>query len=87
MIKKLESLIKIPENTDFDKPFFQMDGTNELLLCGSNSILEYSSSKIKVNVRGIQISIEGSNLIISFIDNDAIAVKGNIRALNFVRVK
>ena len=87
MIKKLEEIMNISENTDFNKPFFQMEGTNELLLYGSNSILDYGSSRIKVNINGLQVNIEGSNLLISFIDKEAVTIKGDIKTINFVRVK
>ena len=69
-----------------NKSSFQLDGNNELLICGYNSILDYNTSNVKISAIGITVTIAGNGLLICFMDKNSVMIKGNIISINFTKV-
>ena len=87
MIKNIDDIISLSDEINPAKPYFQMEGNNELILSGNNSILDYGTGRIRVNVDSVQLSVDGSQLTISYIDKSSITIRGEITNIGFAKVK
>lgn len=73
---------KEPFNLKFGEPRIELYGS-ECLVDGLESIIEYSSQKIKVSLGTQKITFFGSNLKINSFTREGAVVEGNIESMEF----
>ena len=61
----------------------ELRGRNELLLCGCDGILCYSSERILLNQRGYRVSVEGRRLTMSSYSDGRINICGEIDRIGY----
>lgn len=74
--------IKEPLDYYFGKPRIEVTG-GECLVDGLDSIIEYSSQKIKVSLGSQEITFFGDNLRINSFTKEGAIVQGNIESMEF----
>jgi len=83
LARKLISAMDLPEDVILDLPQLKFIGNMELVVENHKGLYEYTSSWVKLNVKGCLVSIVGKNLWIQFIGRDDIKIKGRIDKVEF----
>lgn len=80
---------RLSENMQFTgdiiagQPLISMSGNHSVKIINYQSILEYSTTKIRISTKKCQICILGDNLCIQYFMRDEIKIVGNIVGISY----
>lgn len=88
--KKLEQvksavsdIFELPKDIMLDMPKISMVGKNQILVENHRGVIEYTSSRIRVNSTIGVIRIQGDNLNLRNIATDDIMIIGGVKSIEF----
>lgn len=85
MIKeKLVKAAQIPSDIAYSLPNIEIKGNREILIENYKSIIEYTNDRIRLKLKGMQMSIEGNNLCIEYYTRESMQITGRIKEIKFV---
>jgi len=82
--KKLADALDFPLDAVCDVPRIEISGKNEILIENFRGILDYDTDSFKINSKIGIIKIDGDELLISSITDEAVHVKGKIFRIEFI---
>lgn len=82
--EKMSEILELPKEVVLNLPKLTMIGNANLIIENYKGIMEYDSSRIRVNTGKGVIRITGSRLTIKEITSEDIMVDGEIAALEFM---
>lgn len=81
--KFLEKL-NLPDELVYDYVKITMIENTEILIEGSNNIVDYYDNYIKVQTKNVYIIIDGKNLNINEINDKELLISGNITNIGYI---
>lgn len=81
--QNLADLFELPREIVLNLPRLTVIGNLQCYLENHRGVIEYTSEKIRLSVNGGEIIIQGENLVIRYMENDEIAVDGNLRKVHY----
>ena len=81
--KFLEKL-NLPDELVYDYAKITMIENTEILIEGSNNIVDYYDNYIKVQTKNVYIIIDGKNLNINEINDNELLISGNITNIGYI---
>ena len=81
--KFLEKL-NLPDELVYDYAKITMIENTEILIEGSNNIVDYYDNYIKVQTKNVYIIIDGKNLNINEINDKELLISGNITNIGYI---
>ena len=82
--RAMADLLEIPRDLVLDIPKITLIGRSELYLENHRGIIEYSSSRLRINLSRGFLEIQGENLEIKALLPDEIKIEGDISTCKFV---
>jgi sporulation protein YqfC len=83
--EKVSEILELPKEIVLNIPKLTMLGMRDLIIENYKGIIEYDSSRIRVNTGVGIIKIIGDKLVIREITSEDIMVSGEIAALEFIK--
>lgn len=83
LLTKAESALDIAKGTLGNLPNITFYGTTVAEIDNFKSLLDFSSSTVRVNTTDGIVRIDGSLLRLGFMSDESISVEGNIKNLSF----
>ena len=81
---KVAGVLDVPLDAVCDVPRPEITGRSRVCIENFRGILDYDESAFKINTKSGIIKIEGSELFIESITDDAVSLKGHIIRLEFI---
>lgn len=81
MVKKLVGTMDLPADAILDLPKITMIGTGEMLIENHKGIEKYTSTEIRVRIKGGHMVVHGRRLAVRFIDRDDLKLEGVITSV------
>lgn len=81
---KLVMLTQIPYDIAYSLPNIEIKGNREIYIENYKSIIEYTNDRIRLKLKGMQLSIEGNGLCIEYYTKDSMLITGRIRDIKFL---
>lgn len=83
VLSKAESIMDIPDGILRDLPNIILYGTEKAEIDTFSGLLDFSDSSMRINTASGLVRIDGVSLVISFMTDDSICVKGTIKNISF----
>lgn len=84
MREKFTELLELPKELVLDIPRITIVGKGDMMIENFKGIIEYGSSRIRVNTGIGTVKITGAGLFIKEITSEDIIISGGINSLEFV---
>lgn len=81
--KFLEKL-NLPDELVYDYAKITMIENKEILIEGSNNIVDYYDNYIKIQTKNVYIILDGKNLNINEINDNELLISGNITNVGYI---
>lgn len=82
--KAMADFLEIPKDLVMDIPKVTVIGRNELYLENHRGIIEYSLTRVRINLSRGFIEIEGQNLEIKALLPEELSLYGDIKSVKYV---
>lgn len=76
--------LDMPLDAVCDMPKTEILGKNEIYIENFRGILDYDENSFKINTRAGIIKIDGNDLILSYVTDEGVCLKGNIIRIEFI---
>ncbi|HNX29218.1 MAG TPA: sporulation protein YqfC [Syntrophomonadaceae bacterium] len=80
----MADFLEIPKDLVLDLPRLTLTGRNELYLENHRGIIEYTLTRLRINLSRGFLEIQGHNLEIKYLLPEEISVYGEIEAIKFL---
>lgn len=81
--ERFANSVALPIETLFNLSQMQIVGNREVIIEGYQSILEYDDNLLRVRVKGMSLSFWGSDLQLSYMNDENIVVTGHFEQIEF----
>lgn len=82
---KLAELLDIPKEVVLNIPKFTIIGNNDMIIENYKGIIEYDTSKIRINTGVGVVKVCGAKLVLKEITSEDLLIKGQISGVEFLR--
>ena len=82
--KSLAELLELPKDVMLDLPKIILVGQLQVYIENHKGILEYTTTRIRINTKSGVLRITGTNLLIKNIVVEEIVIVGNINNVEFI---
>lgn len=82
---KLAELLDIPREVVLNIPKFTIIGNNDMIIENYKGIIEYDTSKIRINTGVGVVKVCGAKLVLKEITSEDLLIKGQILSIEFIR--
>ncbi|ABR49175.1 protein of unknown function DUF1429 [Alkaliphilus metalliredigens QYMF] len=82
--KSLSEILELPQDIMLDLPKITLVGNLQIYIENHKGIIEYTTSRIRINTKSGTLRIIGKNLSIKNIVVEEIVIVGEIQAVEFI---
>lgn len=83
LLSRAEAAFDIATGTLGNLPNITIYGTSNVEIDNFRSLLDFSQDTVRVNTTDGIVRIDGADLLLAFMTDESISVKGNIKNLSF----
>ncbi|MGI6669430.1 MAG: sporulation protein YqfC [Acetivibrionales bacterium] len=84
MKEKFTEVLELPKELVMDIPRITIVGKGDMMIENYKGVIEYGSSRIRINTGAGMVRISGAGLVIREITSEDIIISGGIQSLEYV---
>ena len=83
-LRKISSLFELPKEVVLNLPLVSLVGNKELTVENYKTLVEYSSTVVRINTASGVFKVEGRGLMLARLSVEAVTVTGNLEHFGYI---